>query len=61
MSLEACPICGYAVSIETSKCRHCEEASKSIFSSGIVKSANPLFVWVFWSAIFWQVLLLYNR
>ena len=23
MSLEACPVCGYALSTETSRCRHC--------------------------------------
>jgi hypothetical protein len=23
MPLEACPVCGYALSTETSRCRHC--------------------------------------
>lgn len=30
MSLEACPVCGYAVSTVTSECRHCSGAQAAL-------------------------------
>jgi hypothetical protein len=40
MPFEACPICGYALSTETSQCRHCPPGR--VFRSGNITWMNAL-------------------
>jgi predicted nucleic acid-binding Zn ribbon protein len=61
MPLEACPVCGYAVSTTTSQCRHCAESPKSIPGSGNPDEARPRLAGFIWFTIIWLMIFLLYR
>jgi hypothetical protein len=47
MSLEACPVCGHAVSTTNARCHHCSVSPRTIFRPGGLKAIRLMHVVLF--------------